>query len=321
MLSKTVRRLIEPKLAWRRTNRLMTKPTNVEQVLESDASTPDLGLPLIPRISIVRNYSASKISWHSHSFCEILLLSEGATIYEFQGGLTASLTGGQFLVIPPNCVHRGLNELRSPGALCGMMVSTRLPEALTHSPFSHQEITWLESCLQTSSLRPHKMSRELRAQVRALPHDIRTFCGQSIPSVLRTRLKACQILLEVASAIEKPSTVASETLVERAIQYMHEHLEEPVAIAKIADWVGCSRARLFEVFREVSGQTPNDYWQRLRVEEAYRRLTTSNESVTKIALDCGFTTSQYFCTVFRKYWGISPRDCRSDHLRQSVRAN
>jgi AraC-like DNA-binding protein len=284
--------------------------TNTEQVLENESFELDLGIPLIQRVSIVRCHSASRITWHSHKFYELLLLSEGATAYEFRDGVTAELTGGQFLIIPPDVVHRGLNDLRKPGSLCGVMIAPTAPSASQHTPFSKDDLAWLKQRLDLAALKPLKMNSELRAQVKTLPRKIETFSADTVQTVLRTRLTMCQLLFEVVTHVDSPTAVPSTTLVERAIQYMQNHLHDPTSMVKVAHAVGCSRARLFETFKETTGMTPNDYWQRMRVEEAYQRLIQTSDPITQVAMDCGFTTSQYFCTVFRKYWGVSPRECR-----------
>ncbi len=281
-----------------------------ERVLEADLLTQDFGVPLVQRLSIVRCQAAARVTWHSHPFYEILLLSEGATAYEFRDGATAELSGGQFLIIPPNIVHRGLNELRKPGSLSGVMIAPQMSNATLHTPFSFTDLVWMQQSLDRAAYTPLKMSPQLKSLIKSLPVEIAAFNPSSPACILRIRLVVCQIVFEVVTHLTGSSAVIPATVVDHAIRFMHENLDSPTSIDKIAKTVGCSRARLFEVFKETTGLTPNDYWQRVRVERAYQQLLTTRDSISKIAEDCGFATSQYFCTVFRKYWGISPRDCR-----------
>lgn len=285
-------------------------PFSYEQVLGSESLTLDLGIPLIQRVSVVRCHSASRITWHSHAGYELLLLSEGATTYEFQDGTTADLTGGQFLIIPPEVVHRGLNDLRTPTSLCGVMIAPTFSNAGQHSPFSLDELAWLQKRFDFAALKPLKMNLVLRSQVKTMRQEIESLSEDSLPRVLRIRLMMCQILFEVATRLDGPTALPPTKMVEHAIQYMQKNLDNPTSMRQLARTVGCSRPKLFQIFKEATGLTPNDYWQRIRIEEAYHRLLHSSDSITKIALDCGFTTSQYFCTVFRKYWGLSPSECR-----------
>jgi transcriptional regulator GlxA family with amidase domain len=91
-----------------------------------------------------------------------------------------------------------------------------------------------------------------------------------------------------------------------AITYLQGHLSEPVGMDDLVRHVGFSRARMFDIFKTQTGLTPNDYLQRARVEKAQEQLRQTNLSVTQIALATGFSSGQYFSTVFARYTGVSP---------------
>ena len=79
----------------------------------------------------------------------------------------------------------------------------------------------------------------------------------------------------------------------------------------LVKYVGFSRARMFDMFKAQTGLTPNDYLQRLRVEKAQEQLRQGDLTVTDIALANGFSSGQYFSTVFTRYTGVSPTDFRN----------
>jgi AraC-like DNA-binding protein len=295
-------------------------PLAQDFLLQDTASiTGGLGLPLVPRVALVRSHSASRIGWHSHQFYEVLCLGEGATVYEFSGGETVELFGGNFLVIPPETVHRGLDDFRQPALLCGMMLDIENDSSIRYTPFASSDLRWLKTQLRGLALRPTAMTRELRSLIGQLPSKIETFDEKDSPNVLLMRAQLCQILVLLANQRQQAEGGAptEHNYVDKAIQYMNQHLSGPTSIRMVAHHAGCSRARLFDVFKESTGMTPNDYWQRIRIEEAFRRVSDSSQSFTQIAMDCGFSTSQYFCTVFRKYWGMSPTQCRRKYALNS----
>lgn len=283
---------------------------NSEVVLGAQSLAVDVGLPMVKRLSVVHWHSADRLTWHMHPCYEILLLGEGATTYEFKPNGVAELCGGQFLVVPPHMVHRGLNDVRKPALLCGIMLEAASHGSVCHTPFDDTDLILMEQQLASASLRPRKMSAGLQQLVKRLPGLISEFDPQSRLSVIRTRIKICEIIFEVVSQLDKFELVESVVTVEQAILLMREQLDRPMSISQLAKKVGCSRAKLFEVFKHSTGLTPNDFWQRLRIEQAYQAVMNSQESITSIALNYGFSSSQYFCTVFRKYYGISPRECR-----------
>ncbi|WP_081824398.1 helix-turn-helix transcriptional regulator [Paenibacillus sp. UNC451MF] len=58
------------------------------------------------------------------------------------------------------------------------------------------------------------------------------------------------------------------------------------------------------------GQSPANYMDRLRIELACQILLQKEISVTTVAMDIGYKTSQHFATVFKKYMGLSPSQWR-----------
>jgi AraC family L-rhamnose operon regulatory protein RhaS len=56
----------------------------------------------------------------------------------------------------------------------------------------------------------------------------------------------------------------------------------------------------------LTGDTPITYLNRLRVRHADQLLKTTDHSITDIAFECGFQSSQYFATVYRQFTGKNP---------------
>jgi AraC-like DNA-binding protein len=82
-------------------------------------------------------------------------------------------------------------------------------------------------------------------------------------------------------------------------------------MGEIADKLGFGTTGFIKRFKHETGLTPADFAQRIKIEEARRRLTDTGNSITEIAFKLGFSTSQYFSSVFRKYTGATPREYRN----------
>jgi AraC-like DNA-binding protein len=69
---------------------------------------------------------------------------------------------------------------------------------------------------------------------------------------------------------------------------------------------GLSRSEFFRKFKDETGAGPNQYllWQRL--EAAKDLLANKDPSITEVAHRLGFSSSQYFATVFRRHTGLPP---------------
>ncbi len=98
--------------------------------------------------------------------------------------------------------------------------------------------------------------------------------------------------------------------VAEAMQWMHRHADRDYSLEELGAAVGLSVSRLQTRFRDEAGCALGEYRTRVKVSLARRLLTTTDLPVTEIAMQLGFSTSQYFATVFRKHHGLSPRQYR-----------
>ncbi len=78
----------------------------------------------------------------------------------------------------------------------------------------------------------------------------------------------------------------------------------------LAKRVGLTTISLQRRFREQMGISPHDYLLARKVEHAARLLRETDTSVTAIAHELAFSSSQYFARVFKSYMGQSPTECR-----------
>lgn len=130
-------------------------------------------------------------------------------------------------------------------------------------------------------------------------------------AVLRVTL--CAILLEAARQLTMTKVAKPTRAMRAAIDFMDQHHAEPLRMGTVARAADCCRARLFQNFKDSTGMTPNDFLQRLRINRVQAALASTDESITTIALRAGFSSSQYFSTVFRKYSGVTPNQFRVRH--------
>ena len=92
---------------------------------------------------------------------------------------------------------------------------------------------------------------------------------------------------------------------------LRQRLDAPPTLAEMAAWAGVSPGHLALRFKRVYGRTPLEHVTSLRIAEAARRLKDDpRASVTDVALDLGFCSSQYFAEVFKRVQGVTPSEWR-----------
>jgi AraC family transcriptional regulator len=105
--------------------------------------------------------------------------------------------------------------------------------------------------------------------------------------------------------------------IDRVIDYLRGNLHRPAKLAELANVACFSEFHFHRIFTTVSGETLNSFTNRLRLEKA-ARLRYSEQSLTDIALDCGFSSSATFSRAFRSGYDTSPSQFRkSGEIKKS----
>ncbi|WP_421752572.1 helix-turn-helix domain-containing protein [Croceimicrobium sp.] len=95
-----------------------------------------------------------------------------------------------------------------------------------------------------------------------------------------------------------------------AVDYLSQHLTESIAMKDIAAKACMSRAKFFAKFKEMYGETPARFLQRLRLEKARQLLLNTEASISEVAMSCGFENLSHFTTAFKKETGQTPGQYR-----------
>ncbi|MBT3193397.1 MAG: helix-turn-helix transcriptional regulator [Verrucomicrobia bacterium] len=80
--------------------------------------------------------------------------------------------------------------------------------------------------------------------------------------------------------------------------------------AAFAQLCGRSPEHVARECRRLLGDTPTTLVNQARLAEAARQLRMSNHDILSIMYECGFTNSSHFYSLFKKRYGVTPRDYR-----------
>ncbi len=123
---------------------------------------------------------------------------------------------------------------------------------------------------------------------------------------------AHEMLGHIEAALARSLRLGSDSqrLVRKAMAYIHENYSGSLTRESLARHVNVSDGHLARCFRQETGLTPMIYLNRYRVHQAQTLLATTRQSVTAIALACGFSDVNYFSRVFRQETNQSPLSYR-----------
>ena len=95
-----------------------------------------------------------------------------------------------------------------------------------------------------------------------------------------------------------------------AARFISERYMHPITTGDVARAVGFSPNYLSRRFRTSAGIGLHEYIVFVRLHHAAQQLISTGDSITEIALRCGFSDSNYFKDSFKKKFGVTPRDYR-----------
>ena len=94
----------------------------------------------------------------------------------------------------------------------------------------------------------------------------------------------------------------------------HQNLSHNRTGEEMTALVGLGTTMFTEKVKGYSGFSPLNYLITIRISEAIKLLKRNDLSVTDIAFDTGFYSSQHFSTTFKKLTGYTPSDFRKKNI-------
>jgi len=125
---------------------------------------------------------------------------------------------------------------------------------------------------------------------------------------------AAAMLVELLRIVENPPPPEQAPAlgrVERFLEELERRCEESWTLETMAEACGLKRTRFTQSVHTLCGETPFQFLNRARLRRACELLGDPRLSITEVAFDCGFASSQYFANQFRRQYKMSPSSYRS----------
>ena len=109
--------------------------------------------------------------------------------------------------------------------------------------------------------------------------------------------------------------------IQRAVDFIEDHLHEDLSVDLIAKVAGFSKWHFQMVFSSAVGDTLKEYIRKRRLTAAIIDLGTTERRIIDIALDAGFESQEAFTRAFKAMFRKTPGECRKEGTKSVMALN
>ena len=107
---------------------------------------------------------------------------------------------------------------------------------------------------------------------------------------------------------EQSAELSNSHRLAHAIEYIREHLDEPLRVDTLSEKACMSESHFYRVFKNELGLSPVDFINDERIKLATDLLHNPQRKIKDVYLECGFETRSYFNRVFKRKKKVSPSE-------------
>lgn len=225
-------------------------------------------------------------------------------------GLVITLSGSANFSLNGECyaVKKGVMLHAGPKMEIAIEVTSNEPwhYVVLHYEVLHSPVSLKDKHFSVNTGVNHKIDYFVQQIIQAdrIPGDL-------------NRLKCKSIFLHLVEILLISAKMkTSSNVVDHAVSFMSENYGEQIAIAEIAEEVGCDRRRLAYQFDKQMGMSPIQFLTEVRLKHSKVILRTTLMPIKEIAELVGYQDSFYFCRVFKKQYHMTPSDYRKQFLEK-----
>lgn len=237
---------------------------------------------------------------HSHDFYELYFLLDGEREF-FVENKMFKVADNTLVVVPPYRIHKTEG---GPYKRININIS---PDLLApyHNDFlmklSKQTAVKIDK--KYIDIITRLLSEGAKLQLNTIKNksDCLLSVAQTIIFLLSTQ---DLVSISASSTAHQPNNVSPEVL--KIISYINTHYNQPISLKDLCNKFFLSKVSLCKKFKSVMHCSIMDYVSRMRLSKAKSLLRDENKSVEDVAMECGYSSANYFGLIFKKEVGLSP---------------
>lgn len=257
-------------------------------------------------------------NWHSHAFLEVICVMEGAcTNYILDRKI--DMTAGDICIIAPNTRH-AVSVFSDDSIIFNIILRTSTFETAFFGTLSENDILsdFFMHNLYHSKNHPYLLF------CTESDSELRNYIGFAFDEYSGSRQYKNRMLNSIINAffITLLRNHGSKVIIPELadgdkdqnlmfiLKYMQEHYTT-VSLKELSGFFNYSERQIQRIIKTSTGMSFSENILKLKMKQAARLLTNPDLSVASVAEELGYSDAGNFRYVFKKYYGITPMEFRS----------
>lgn len=257
------------------------------------------------------NSARQKLDPHSHKgMMEICYFHKGEQVYEVNNK-TYCLKGGDVFVTFPNELHSTGNHPEEKGFLYWLVIKMPLVEN-GFFYYNKKESEPIIDALLNLPVRHFKGNAKMKGTLETIL-EIADKKENRMQRIMLDNLLISfliQVIMDAGNTLQIPKQPSANAA--KIHTFIMNNFKEELSIKAMANILHLSDSRFKGWFKEEFGIPPLEFILRKRIEEAKILMQTQLAlRMNEIANNLGFSSPQYFATVFKRYTSLSPKEYKA----------
>jgi len=266
-------------------------------------------------IKIPQNWG---LDWHRNEGIEITYLETGSVSLSTEKNHDVQLMDNHLTIMRPWQLHKLGNPNIGVGRLYWVIIDVEIrnphqswkwPDWIILSDKDLEELTSILRQNEKVIWRSHpKISSCFQQLGKAVMSDDPCDVESELTILInRLLLNILYMFREGDIALDR-NLIQRKRTVELFLAELPEHIDKAWTLESMAEYCNLGATRFVHFCKHITNKTPMRFLNHLRLSEAAKILENNSEtSIKDVAYDCGYTSSQYFATQFKKRYGCSPK--------------
>ncbi|MBW7984259.1 D-xylose utilization transcriptional activator XylR [Enterobacillus tribolii] len=185
-----------------------------------------------------------------------------------------------------------------------------VPEKLSVIGIDNEELTRYLSRVALSSVA--QGTRQMGYRAAKLLHQLLLGNGsETLQRILVPPMKVVARRSTDFRSLRDPAVI-------QAMHFIRHHACKGIKVEQVLDAVGMSRSNLEKRFKDETGQTIHGVIHEEKLDRARNLLSATSLSINEISQMCGYPSLQYFYSVFKKGYGMTPKEYRESRMSEEM---